>query len=236
MRQHDQQFFDTFMLVIGILAGVAVGLFFLVRAISIDTQGLYIIDDFQYADMASLDVLDDLLPRLEQLPCLVVLTFRPEPQAAAWRVHRQLAERQAGRYVTVELAPLDEQQTAGLVTALLDGADLPEHLRQAILDRVDGNPLFAEEIVRSLFDQNVVRPLDGGGWTLAAGAEQRLKVLAHYSDGHIEDVTRWTKYSSADPSVASVNDDGNVKMQGHGETAISVLTKSSARGSCATSW
>ena len=45
MRQHDQQFFDTFMLVIGILAGVAVGLFFLVRAISIDTQGRYIIDD-----------------------------------------------------------------------------------------------------------------------------------------------------------------------------------------------
>jgi cytochrome c5 len=45
LRQHDQQFFDTFMLVIGILAGVAVGLFFLVRAISIDTQGLYIIDD-----------------------------------------------------------------------------------------------------------------------------------------------------------------------------------------------
>ena len=33
------------MLVIGILAGVAVGLFFLVRAISIDTQGRYIIDD-----------------------------------------------------------------------------------------------------------------------------------------------------------------------------------------------
>jgi cytochrome c5 len=45
LRQHDQQFFDTFMLVIGILAGVAVGLFFLVRAISIDTQGLYVIDD-----------------------------------------------------------------------------------------------------------------------------------------------------------------------------------------------
>ncbi|HEX7237019.1 MAG TPA: c-type cytochrome [Gammaproteobacteria bacterium] len=45
MRQHDQQFFDTFMLVIGILMGVAVGLFFLVRAISIDTQGLYITED-----------------------------------------------------------------------------------------------------------------------------------------------------------------------------------------------
>ena len=45
MRQHDQQFFDSFMLVIGILMGVAVTLFFLVRAISIDTQGLYITQD-----------------------------------------------------------------------------------------------------------------------------------------------------------------------------------------------
>jgi cytochrome c5 len=45
LRQHDQQFFDSFMLVIGILMGVAVGLFFLVRAVAIDTQGRYIAED-----------------------------------------------------------------------------------------------------------------------------------------------------------------------------------------------
>ena len=45
MRAQDSQFFDNFMLVIGILLGVAVGLFFLVRAIAIDTQGLYITED-----------------------------------------------------------------------------------------------------------------------------------------------------------------------------------------------
>lgn len=45
MRQADSQFFDTFMLVIGILMGAAVGLFFLARAISIDTQGKYIRSD-----------------------------------------------------------------------------------------------------------------------------------------------------------------------------------------------
>ena len=45
MRAQDSQFFDSFMLVIGILMGVAVGLFFLVRAIAIDTQGLYITED-----------------------------------------------------------------------------------------------------------------------------------------------------------------------------------------------
>src|SRR4029450_10676257 len=45
LRQHDQQFFDSFMLVIGILMGAAVGLVFLVRAISIDTQGRYVTED-----------------------------------------------------------------------------------------------------------------------------------------------------------------------------------------------
>jgi len=45
LRHQDQQFFDSFMLVIGILMGVAVGLFFLARAISIDTQGTYIAAD-----------------------------------------------------------------------------------------------------------------------------------------------------------------------------------------------
>jgi hypothetical protein len=62
--------------------------------------------------------------------------------------------------------------------------------------------------------------------TLAAGSEQPLKVLAHYSDGRAEDVTRWVKYSSADSGIASVDDDGRVKMQGHGETAISVWYQS----------
>lgn len=45
MRHHDQQFFDFFMLIVGILMGVAVGLFFLVRMIAIDRQGQFVLDD-----------------------------------------------------------------------------------------------------------------------------------------------------------------------------------------------
>ncbi len=62
--------------------------------------------------------------------------------------------------------------------------------------------------------------------SLKAGSEQQLKVIAHYSDSHAEDVTRWAKYSASDSSVASVDDDGKVKMQGNGETAISVWYQS----------
>jgi cytochrome c5 len=45
LRDQDQQFFDSFMLVVGILIGVAVGLFFLVRIVAIDTQGQFVLED-----------------------------------------------------------------------------------------------------------------------------------------------------------------------------------------------
>jgi len=45
LRDPDQQFFDSFMLVVGILIGVTVGLFLLVSNFAIDTQGEYVLSD-----------------------------------------------------------------------------------------------------------------------------------------------------------------------------------------------
>lgn len=45
MRDSDQQFFDSFMLVVGILIGFTVAIFFLVQRISSDTQGTYVLSD-----------------------------------------------------------------------------------------------------------------------------------------------------------------------------------------------
>ncbi len=53
------------------------------------------------------------------------------------------------------------------------------------------------------------------------GASQQMVVRAHFSDGHVEDVTRWCKFTSANATVASVEDRGLVKIIGSGEGAIS---------------
>lgn len=45
MRDQDQQFFDSFMLVIGILIGVAVGIYFLAQRIASDTQAANLLED-----------------------------------------------------------------------------------------------------------------------------------------------------------------------------------------------
>ena len=54
------------------------------------------------------------------------------------------------------------------------------------------------------------------------GVSQQLVVMAHFSDGHVEDVTRWAKYTSVDLNVATVNEHGKVEFIGPGEGAIKV--------------
>src|SRR4029079_3409009 len=55
---------------------------------------------------------------------------------------------------------------------------------------------------------------------LKPGDSQQLLVRAYFSDGHTEDATRWTKFTAANASVATVNDDGKVQVMGSGEGAI----------------
>lgn len=50
----------------------------------------------------------------------------------------------------------------------------------------------------------------------------QVQVRAFYSDGHQEDVTRWARFSSSEDLVAGVDENGLVKVLGHGEAAISV--------------
>ena len=54
------------------------------------------------------------------------------------------------------------------------------------------------------------------------GKSQQLVVRAYFSDGHVEDATRWAKYTSVQGSVAAVDERGKVTITGAGEAAIKV--------------
>ncbi len=56
--------------------------------------------------------------------------------------------------------------------------------------------------------------------TLQVGDDQPLLVQATYSDGRVEDVTRWARFSSTNQTVANVADDGVVSIEGAGEGAV----------------
>ena len=112
---------------------------------------VFIVEDLHWADEPMLVFLEDLADRSAGLPMLLVGTARPE-----------LFERHPGwggglrNAITVHLEPLSDVETAQLVASLLERAVLPAEMQQAILERAGGNPLYAEEFVRSLRDRGLV--------------------------------------------------------------------------------
>jgi hypothetical protein len=56
--------------------------------------------------------------------------------------------------------------------------------------------------------------------SLKPGDSQQLAVKATFSDGSMQDVTRWAKFTDANASVTTVDEGGNVKIAGFGEGAI----------------
>ncbi|MCW5713138.1 MAG: AAA family ATPase [Bauldia sp.] len=124
-----------------------------------------VVDDFHWADAASVDLLLHLLPLIDEVPLLVIVSMRPERQSPGWRVKQRAETDFPHRLTAIDLKPLGEGDTDALVSALLTIADLPPELRRMILRKADGNPYFVEEIVRALIDDNiVVQTPDGLRW------------------------------------------------------------------------
>ena len=115
-----------------------------------------VLDDVHWIDPTSLDLLESLLPLTNRAPLLIVVAFRPRQDEPSWRIH-ELAQREfAPRYTNITLQPLDQQQARTMVANLLHVEDLPESVRQLILDKAEGNPFFVEEVIRSLLDNGLV--------------------------------------------------------------------------------
>jgi predicted ATPase len=121
-----------------------------------------VLDDLQWADTASIELLIHLFRVVEEAPILFICAFRPERQSPAWQVKLRADTDFPHRYDEIRLEPLDAANTDALISALLNITDLPGDLRELILRKTDGNPYFIEEVVRSLVDEGVVYQGENG--------------------------------------------------------------------------
>ena len=108
-------------------------------------------EDLHWADAALLSFLEHLADWSEGVPLFLLCTARPElyERHASWAVGLRNA-------TTINLAPLSDDETARLLSSLLERAVLPVETQQALLDRAGGNPLYAEEFVRLLADRELL--------------------------------------------------------------------------------
>ncbi|HWL08904.1 MAG TPA: DUF1549 domain-containing protein, partial [Planctomicrobium sp.] len=62
---------------------------------------------------------------------------------------------------------------------------------------------------------------------LVPGNKQQMMVTAQYTDGRMEDVTRWVKWTSANDAVCQITQQGEVTVIGPGEGALTAWFSSS---------
>jgi class 3 adenylate cyclase/ABC-type dipeptide/oligopeptide/nickel transport system ATPase component len=102
-----------------------------------------VVEELRWIDPPSEAFLKALIEPLLSTPTLLVASFRPEYRAGWLR---------AFNYTALPLRPLDERSLAALLRDQLGTDPSLVPLVERIPDRVGGNPLFLEELIRDLVE------------------------------------------------------------------------------------
>src|SRR5262249_6907851 len=104
-------------------------------------------EDAQWADATSLELLDLTVERVRQLPVLALFTFRPEFEPP-WVGLPNVG--------TLTLGRLDRSNVASMVGRVTGGRVLPAEVLKQIVTKTDGNPLFVEELTKTVLEAGIL--------------------------------------------------------------------------------
>lgn len=130
------------------------------------------LEDIHYADDASLDLLNDLFIADDARHLLVVGSTRASlyERRPTWcsgqRFHTRL-----------DLKPLDKRDSRDLLLDILQKVpEVPKDLRDKLIERAEGNPLYLEELVKMLLDDHVILKESDEVWRIEASRLDNLHV------------------------------------------------------------
>lgn len=137
-----------------------------------------VLEDVQWADAESLELMRFVARRCTTAPVLLLLTYRNDEVTRDHPLHRLVpALVREALAVRIDIAPLSDVDVRLLI---VQGYGLPEEdaarLALDIQQRADGNPFFIGELLRSL-EGSVLLPEADGSWRLGALERIRIPVL-----------------------------------------------------------
>ncbi len=142
------------------------------------------IEDIHWIDRASEEVLSKIADDNARLGMLILHTRRPEYQPP-WSGGPSVT--------TLRLDPLSAEDIQRLVQTRLGVDAMPEALTRVVIEKADGNALFAEEIASFLVERNVLKVSDGalafdlGKTTTLLPASIQLLLTARVGSLAVED-------------------------------------------------
>ena len=127
------------------------------------------LDDLQWLDAATLDLLEDLLTRSDLRHLMLIGAYRDNEVAAAHPLMRKLDAIKAagGKVAEIKLSPLAQEHLGQLVAdALRCELERAASLVKLVHLKTGGNPFFAIQFLSSLVEEGLLTfDHDGGRWS-----------------------------------------------------------------------
>ncbi len=120
---------------------------------------LFVVDDAQWLDEGSREVLSRVASAAERVPILLVLAARSETEADGGRHAGSLGAFPAARHLA--LGPVDVEGVAELIAGHLGGHIVERRFVERLAVATNGNPLAVEEYVRTAVDAGLILPAQG---------------------------------------------------------------------------
>jgi class 3 adenylate cyclase len=145
------------------------------RNVLAEDPAVVLLEDIHWADDSSLDLAAYLPAAIPEARLLVVAVTRP----SLFERRPNWGEGEAA-FQHVHLKPLSKRASRALVEEILQRVeDIPDRLRDLIVDAAEGNPFYVEELVKMLIDQGVIERVTSDELRMTSEeASSRLQVVS----------------------------------------------------------
>jgi predicted ATPase len=147
-------------------------------ALAAEKPFVLVLEDVQWSDYSTLDLLSVVARRRDAARLLVLCTLRPADAIVRGHpvagVKRELLR--TGQCRELLLDGLPPAEIAAYLAARFSGAEIPTALLPLLVERSAGNPFFMVALVDQLIEQDLLAR-DGVRWTLRTDVEQVLKAV-----------------------------------------------------------
>ena len=133
-----------------------------------------LLDEMQWADLASWDVLEHVCQQLVHERLLIAMTFRTEA-AYAEAVERRQELTRNGVYRELSLPRLTRDEAKRWLEGAMHGQEVGRELLAFLYRHTEGNPLFIAQLLRTLVEEGALWQADGR-WQWTPVSELRLPI------------------------------------------------------------
>jgi class 3 adenylate cyclase/tetratricopeptide (TPR) repeat protein len=133
----------------------------LIIAATKDKPRIYMIEDMHWADSSSITLFESLYKLSQHHPVMFINVLRPGYKETGDYILKYLVDSFPGDHNTINVNPLEENESGKLIKNLLREARLPKEIHEIIIRKTQGNPFFIEEIIRSFIDEGIIEVKDG---------------------------------------------------------------------------